>query len=88
MPITKPVTAVAIRVEPGALVLILRDGEVCLPWERCSARLAHASDEERRTAELSPGGYGIHWPSLDENLSVNGLLREKRSSDEGPHRGR
>jgi hypothetical protein len=26
-------------------------------------------------AELSPGGYGIHWPLLDEDLSISGLLR-------------
>ncbi len=30
---------------------------------------------ERMNAELSPGGYGIHWPLVDEDLSINGLLR-------------
>jgi hypothetical protein len=27
-------------------------------------------------AELSPGGHGIHWPLIDEDLSVSGLLRD------------
>jgi hypothetical protein len=36
--------------------------------------LAAAAPEERRRAELSPGGYGIHWPLLDEDLSIGGLV--------------
>jgi Protein of unknown function (DUF2442) len=38
-------------------------------------RLAAATEQERLAAELSPGGYGIHWPLIDEDLSVNGLLK-------------
>src|SRR5438445_5354778 len=34
-------------------------------WERCSERLASASLIERSRAELSPSGYGIHWPLMD-----------------------
>ena len=33
-----------------------------------------ASGQERAIFEISPGGYGIHWPLLDEDLSVDGLL--------------
>jgi hypothetical protein len=44
-------------------------------WERCSPIFAAASAEDRRRAELSPGGYGIHWPTLDEDLSIGGLVR-------------
>jgi len=37
--------------------------------------LRNASDTQRRRAVVSPGGYGIHWPELDEDLSIGGLLR-------------
>ena len=40
-----------------------------------SDRLAHARDFERERYEISPSGYGIHWPLVDEDLTVDGLLR-------------
>lgn len=42
----------------------------------CAAypRLATATDEERSNIELSP--MGLHWPDLDEDLSIRGLLRD------------
>ncbi|MBM4019684.1 MAG: DUF2442 domain-containing protein [Planctomycetes bacterium] len=76
MPATKPVTARRIEASDTHLVLILADREVRIPWSRCSSPLAKASAEQRHRAVLSPGGYGIHWPLLDEDLSVEGLLRQ------------
>ncbi len=39
-----------------------------------SSRIANATAEERARFEVSPTGYGIHWPDIDEDLSINGLL--------------
>jgi len=39
-----------------------------------SRRLARATPRQRENFELSPSGYGIHWPELDEGLSIDGLL--------------
>jgi hypothetical protein len=39
-----------------------------------SPALLNASDVERTTFEISPSGYGIHWPLLDEDISIDGLL--------------
>lgn len=72
---TDPVTATAIETTSDALVLIVGDRRICIPWERCSERLINATPQERMDAELSPGGYGIHWRQIDEDLSINGLLR-------------
>lgn len=72
---TKPVLAKAIETTPEALILVLESGSVSIPWEKCSARLARASLIERSRAELSPSGYGIHWPLIDEDLAVGPLLR-------------
>lgn len=38
-------------------------------------RLLHATAEQRKNWEIAGGGYGIHWPDVDEDLSTEGLLR-------------
>jgi len=38
-------------------------------------RLLNATSEQRSHWELCGGGYGIHWPDIDEDLSTEGLLR-------------
>jgi hypothetical protein len=57
------VTAIGIETTEDELVIRLADREARIRWERCSPILAAASTEDRRRAELSPGGYGIHWPT-------------------------
>lgn len=37
-------------------------------------RLLHATPEQREHWQICGGGYGIHWPDLDEDLSTEGLL--------------
>jgi hypothetical protein len=68
-------TASDVQTGEDALVIVLADRQVRIPWAQCSPRLAAATAEQRRSAELSPGGYGVHWPALDEDLSITGLLR-------------
>lgn len=46
-----------------------------LPIEQISSRLTQASDTECNVYQVSPSGYGIHWPMLDEDLSINGLIK-------------
>ena len=36
--------------------------------------LLNAPEKDRQTFEISPSGYGIHWPLLDEDISIDGLL--------------
>ncbi len=38
-------------------------------------RLLHATPEQRLNWQLAGGGYGIHWPDIDEDLSSDGMLR-------------
>jgi hypothetical protein len=57
------------------LAVDLIDGRtiiVPLAWYR---RLLHATPEQLNNWQVSGGGYGIHWPDLDEGLSTEGLLR-------------
>jgi hypothetical protein len=39
-----------------------------------SPLLEKATEIEKKTFEVSPSGYGIHWPLLDEDISIDGLL--------------
>ncbi len=39
-----------------------------------SSALEQASEVERNTYEISPSGYGIHWPTIDEDIAIDGLL--------------
>ena len=56
----EPITATAIETTRDTLILVLPARRVRIPWERCSKKLASATELQRSTAELSPGGYGIH----------------------------
>lgn len=71
---TEVITATSIETTDAELVVRLADREARIPWAQCSPILAAATAEQRRRAELSPGGYGIHWPLLDEDVSVGGLV--------------
>jgi hypothetical protein len=57
------------------LTVELADGRsisVPLAWY---PRLLHATPVERDNWEIAGAGFGIHWPDIDEDLSVEGLLR-------------
>jgi hypothetical protein len=70
----QPAVAREIEVTDVALVIVTRDGRVEVPWERCSSALGNATELERSQCRLSPAGYGIHWPLLDEDLAVGPLV--------------
>jgi len=57
------------------LIVDLEDGRTISAPLAWFPRLLHAAPTQRNHWELAGGGSGIHWPDLDEDLSVNGLLR-------------
>jgi hypothetical protein len=64
-----------VRFDDHRLIVDLMDGRtisVPLAWY---PRLADATPEQRAHWEKCGGGYGIHWPDVDEDLSTEGLLR-------------
>jgi hypothetical protein len=67
--------AKAIELTDEDLVIITDQGSFRIPWELCSDKLAKASTIERKYAQLSPSGYGVHWHLIDEDLAVGPLLR-------------
>jgi hypothetical protein len=62
------------------LVLILNDQQYFFKINEISDKLAKANEKERNNFKISPSGYGIHWPSIDEDLSINGLLSKMNKS--------
>jgi DNA-binding CsgD family transcriptional regulator len=67
--------ALAVEFSDDALSVSLRDGRVItvpLVWY---PRLLNATSAQRENWKIAGGGYGLHWPDLDEDLSTEGLLR-------------
>jgi len=73
--------ATRVDVSDADLTVELVDGRtvsVPLVWY---PRLANATADERRNWRLIGRGEGIHWPDLDEDISVAGLLAGRRSGE-------
>ena len=60
--------------------LLLRvDGRDCrIDLRQHSKKLASADERTKINFEVSPSGYGIHWPELDEDLSIDGMIKATR----------
>ena len=67
-----------VRVSEDALEVRLRDGRTIAAPLRWFPRLAAATPAQRKVWEPAAAGYGIHWPEIDEDLSIAGLLRATR----------
>ena len=68
-----------VKVTDAQLEVRLRDGRTIAVPLNWFPRLAVADPAARATWELSAAGLGIHWPLIDEDLSVEGLLRSRGS---------
>ncbi len=64
----------SVRFENGRMIVRLADSrEISVPLE-WYPRLAQATPEERNHWRLIGGGEGIHWPEVDEDLPVAGII--------------
>jgi len=80
--------AVDVRVTKAALVVDLEDGRTVTVPIGWYPRLFHGTPRERSRWSLIAGGEGIHWPELDEDISVDGILagRPSKESQSSLHR--
>ena len=70
-----------VTVTDDTLAVDLEDGRtvsVPIGWY---PRLAHGRTAERGNFQISGAGYGVHWPDLDEDIGVEGLLLGKKSAE-------
>ena len=65
---------VSVSTDADKIMAVMSDGrEVSIPvaW---FPKLMNATAQERSKMEISPGGYGIYWPEIDEDVSVKAFV--------------
>jgi uncharacterized protein DUF2442 len=80
MTLTLP-RAVSVMVTDDTLSVDLEDGRTIAVPIGWYPRLAHGTPAERANVQISGAGYGMHWPELDEDIGVEGLLLGKKSTE-------
>jgi hypothetical protein len=84
MPISngkKSPQARSVTCQNQTFVIHLVDGRILMvPWD-WYPRLLHGTPRERKNVELLEGGTYLHWPDLDEDLTIAGVLDGKRSQE-------
>jgi hypothetical protein len=73
--------ATSVEVNDDTLSVELADGRTIATPLAWFPRLAHASAAERQSWRLIGGGRGIHWPALDEDISIANLLAGQPSAE-------
>ena len=68
-----------VSIDDHVLTVGLMDGRTIAVPVAWFPRLAAGSAEQRSRWETAGGGYGIHWPELDEDVSTEGLLAGARA---------
>jgi hypothetical protein len=74
-------SAVRARIVDDDAVIDLSDGRTVTAPLAWYPRLFHGTARERRHWRLIGGGEGVHWPDLDEDLSVEGVLAGRPSAE-------
>jgi hypothetical protein len=75
------VRVTSVSVSDDTLSVDLEDGRTIAVPIGWYPRLAYGTPEERSNWQISGAGYGIHWPDLDEDIGVEGLLLGLKSSE-------
>lgn len=73
--------AQSLTITEDALQVDLADGRTIIAPLLWYPRLWHGTPEERNHFEIIGNGAYIHWPDLDEDLSVSGILAGRRSGE-------
>ena len=63
-----------LKCQNGFLIITIDEEPKKFSLKRISPTLEKASEAERNNFEISPSGYGVHWPLLDEDISIDALL--------------
>lgn len=65
---------ISIQVEGNDLIILKNEFRKVVDLKVVSSKLLDASEGQRNLYWISPSGYGIHWPLIDEDLSIEKLL--------------
>ena len=61
--------------DQSSLLLLIDGKQIKVSLEDISKKLKQADDFQRNFYKISPSGYGIHWPLIDEDISVVAILK-------------
>lgn len=64
----------AVQMEKDHIRAEISDGRIIFVPLAWFPSLANADDSQRQRFEISPSGYGIHWPDLDEDISIKSFI--------------
>ena len=67
-----------VRFEKHYLLLKVDGKDFRIDLRQYSKKLAAADERTKMNFEITPSGYGIHWPDLDEDLSIDGMTKAAR----------
>jgi Protein of unknown function (DUF2442) len=73
--------AVAVAVTDDTISVDLEDGRTIAVPIGWYPRVAHGTTSERAHVVIAGAGYGLHWPDLDEDISIEALVLGKMSSE-------
>lgn len=77
----RPLYAINVAITEETLSVDLNDGRTILAPLAWYPRLLHGTQAERDNWRFIAGGEGIHWPALDEDISVESILLGKPSTE-------
>lgn len=79
----------AVEITDDEMKITVDNNEYKFILKNISKRLSAANEQQKRHFEISPSGYGIHWPEIDEDLSIDSLIGIKNNIERRPsHRRR
>ena len=64
-----------ITFENGVMIININNQVLKFQLNKVSKKLLDATDLQRQFYRISPSGYGIHWPMIDEDLSIEHLIK-------------
>jgi hypothetical protein len=65
-----------ISFDQDAMSLKIDGKPITVLLDKISSKLKSADTMQRNFYKISPSGYGIHWPLIDEDLSVEAILKQ------------
>jgi len=72
-----------VRFEKHYLLFTVDGRDFRIDLRQQSKKLASADERTKGNFEVSPSGYGIHWPELDEDLSIDGMIKAGKARKAG-----
>ena len=65
----------SIKFDQDFIYLNIDGNDIKVALDSLSLKLKSADEYQRMFYKISPSGYGIHWPLIDEDLSIEGILK-------------